>query len=200
MKSRSNPLARDRPRRYGRVAQAIHWATAVLVLAAFIYGPGGPESRVYASAGDFDRHLHETLGSCVLVLVVLRVAWRWMDVRPEPVPVARWMGMLARLVQALLYLLLFAVPMTAIAGAWLEGHPLSWLGGFQVAPPIAPSREIGMRLASIHGWLGDAILWTAGLHALAALYHQFVLRDRVLASMLPARAERLIAPDAGRER
>lgn len=193
MNSRSRPIAQERPRRYGRVAQLVHWTTAVLVLVAFIYGPGGSESRVYASSGDFDRHLHETLGSCVFALTVLRLAWRAIDRRPEPVPVARWMGLAAKAVQLLLYLLLFAVPMTAIAGAWLEGHPLAWLGGFEIAPPIAASHELGVALASIHGWLGDAILWTAGLHALAAIYHQVMLRDRVLASMLPESAERFIA-------
>ena len=32
--------------RYGTVTQALHWATAVLVVLAFIYGPGGSEQRV----------------------------------------------------------------------------------------------------------------------------------------------------------
>jgi len=45
-------------------------------------------------------------------------------------------------------------------------------------------------IASIHTWLGDAILWIAGVHAAAALYHHFVLRDRVLRSMLPGIADR----------
>src|SRR5947207_1071959 len=34
--------------RYSAVAQALHWVTAVLVLVAFIYGPGGSEQRVYS--------------------------------------------------------------------------------------------------------------------------------------------------------
>jgi len=185
MEPSTKPHAKTRPERYGRVAQLIHWATAVLVLTAFVYGPGGPEVRVYASSRDFDRHLHETLGAAVLALAVFRVLWRLVDRRPEPAPVARWMGRAAKAVQGSLYALLFAVPVTAIAGAWLEGHPLSWLGGIEIAPPFGPSHGAGATLAWLHGWLGDAILWTAGLHALAALYHQFVLRDRVLASMLP---------------
>ncbi|MGA8785710.1 MAG: cytochrome b, partial [Polaromonas sp.] len=32
---------------------------------------------------------------------------------------------------------------------------------------------------------GDAIVWLAGFHAAAALFHHFVLKDGVLASMLP---------------
>ncbi len=172
--------------RYGRVAQSLHWATAALVLAAFLYGPGGSEARVYAPARDFDRHLHETLGSAVFLLAVGRVAWRVFDRRPDPVPVARWTGLAASAVQLALYVLLFAVPLTAMSGAWLEGHPLAYLGGLSIGAPFAASHEIGSTLATIHGWLGDAILWTAGLHALAAIYHQLILKDGVLASMLPS--------------
>ena len=171
--------------RYGAVAQAFHWATAILVLIAFIYGPGGSEARVYAAARDADRQLHETLGMAVLMLVVLRLLWRLVDKRPDPAQVPRWMGASAKAVQALLFLLLFAVPVTAITGAWLEGHPVTLLAGIRIGPLLAESHTLGQEVASIHTWLGDAILWTAGLHAAAALYHHLVLRDGVLASMLP---------------
>ncbi|VTU22057.1 cytochrome b [Variovorax sp. PBL-E5] len=171
--------------RYGTVAQALHWATAILVLVAFIYGPGGSEQRVYAAAGDFDRRLHETLGLCVLTLAVLRVLWRMVDSRPELPQGPRWMGVVAKAVQGALYLLLFALPLTAIAGAWLEGHPLTFLPGLDVPSPLAVSHSAGATIAKIHTWLGDAILWLAGFHALAGIYHHIVLKDGVLASMLP---------------
>ncbi|VTU18154.1 hypothetical protein SRS16CHR_02175 [Variovorax sp. SRS16] len=171
--------------RYGAVAQAFHWATAILVLAAFIYGPGGSEQRVYSPAFDSGRRLHETLGFCVLVLAVLRVLWRLVDTHPNPPEVSRWMGIAAKAVQGGLYLLLFALPLTAIAGAWLEGHPLTFLAGLQIPSPLSASHNAGAKIANIHTWLGDAILWLAGLHALAGLYHHLVLRDGVLVSMLP---------------
>src|SRR4051812_13987293 len=96
------------PERYSGLAQGLHWATAILVLVAFLYGPGGSEARVYLPSRDFDRHLHETLGSAVFCLAVARVAWRWIARRPDPVPVNRWLGLAATLVQAALYVLLFA--------------------------------------------------------------------------------------------
>jgi cytochrome b561 len=172
--------------RYGAVAQAFHWVTAILVLVAFVYGPGGSEQRVYSVANDFDRRLHETLGLCVLVLSALRLAWRMMDRQPDPEPVPIWMGWAAKAVQSVLYILLFLVPLTAITGAWLEGHPLTWLGG-DVSPWLTASHDLGARVAKIHGWLGDVILWVAGFHAAAALYHHFVLKDGVLRSMAPGR-------------
>jgi len=171
--------------RYGPVAQAFHWVTAILVLVAFIYGPGGSEQRVYSPARDFDRQLHETLGMCVFVLVAMRVLWRTVDARPEPPQVPRWMGIASKAAQWGLYLLLFAVPLTAIAGAWLEGHPLTLLGGIEIPPLLGLSHDLGAQIATLHTWLGDAILWLAGFHAVAALYHHSVLKDGVLASMLP---------------
>ena len=171
--------------RYGRAAQAFHWVTAILVLAAFIYGPGGSEERVYSAARDADRTLHETLGLCVFVLAIARLAWRAVDTRPDPPHVPRWMGFASKAVQWALYALLVLLPLTAISGAWLEGHPLTLLGGIQVAPWLAKSHDLGASIATLHTWLGDTIMWLAGAHALAALYHHFFLKDGVLASMLP---------------
>ena len=170
---------------YGRGAQAFHWATAVLVLIAFIYGPGGNEERVYSAAKDFDRTLHETLGLCVFFLAIARLAGRAIDTRPDPPQVPRWMGLASKSVQALLYVLLFALPLTAISGAWLEGHALTLLGGVKVAPWLAENHDLGASIARLHTWLGDTIMWFAGAHALAALYHHFVRKDGVLLSMLP---------------
>ncbi len=171
--------------RYGSIAQFFHWATAILVLAAFIYGPGGSEQRVYSAAKDFDRHLHETLGICVFALVVMRVLWRAIDTRPIPPEVPLWMGLAAKAVQWGLYLLLFALPLTAITGAWLEGHPLTFFGGVSIAPLVGTSHALGAQIATIHTWLGDAILWLAGFHALAALYHHMIIKDDVLVTMIP---------------
>jgi cytochrome b561 len=170
--------------RYGGVAQALHWATAILVLVAFIYGPGGSEQRVYSAARDFDRQFHETLGLTVLTLVALRLLWRTIDTRPTP-ETASWMTIVARVTHGALYLLLFAVPLTAIAGAWLEGHPLTLLGWIEIPPALPLAHDSGALIARIHTWLGDTILWVAGFHALAALFHQFFIGDNVLVSMLP---------------
>jgi cytochrome b561 len=171
--------------RHSPVSQSLHWLTAVLVLVAFIYGPGGSEQRVYAASRDFDRQLHETLGICVLALSVLRVLWRLIDPAPEQPGLARWMQVMSKVFHVALYVLLFAVPLTAIAGAWLEGHPLTFLAGIQVQPLFAKDHATGVTIAEVHTWLGDTILWVAGFHALAGLFHHFVLKDGVLRSMLP---------------
>ncbi|MFM6993204.1 MAG: cytochrome b/b6 domain-containing protein, partial [Rhodoferax sp.] len=69
-----------------------------------------------------------------------------------------------------------------------EGHPLTLLGGVRVdhMPLIANSAIAKLAdWGDVHGLLGDAIMAIAGVHAAAAIYHHFVIKDGVLAAMLP---------------
>jgi cytochrome b561 len=171
--------------RYGDAAQVFHWLTLILVIAAYATSPGGPERRVFSASMDFSRQLHETLGMAVFVLVLLRLVWRAVDRTPE-LPVPRlWVERLARPMHLLLYVLLLTIPFTAVIGSWLEGHPLTLLGLAPIAPYLAQSHTLGETVLTLHTLLGNAILWAAGLHAAAAVFHHFWLRDEVLIAMLP---------------
>ena len=172
-------------RRHGGVTQLLHWATVLLVGIAYVLSPGGSESRVYSTASDGLRDWHESVGLLVFALVLLRLMWRLLRVEPEPVPMAAWMRASATAAHWALYALLLAIPLTAIAGAWLEAHPLTILGIGDVPPLLAPAHDLGALVADIHTILGNVIMWLAGFHAAAALFHHYVLRDDTLRSMLP---------------
>lgn len=178
------PAAVDR---YTIPAQVIHWITALLVIAAYIVNPGGSEQRIYAQANDFARSLHELLGISIFVLTLIRMSWRAFSPPPKSPEMPVWMEVGARLGHWTIYALLVLAPVTAILGAWFEGHPLTLLAVGNIQPWLPPSRSLGLWLADLHGWLGNALIWLAGLHALAALYHHFWRRDTILLSMLPGR-------------
>ena len=173
--------------RYSATVRLFHWLTALLVVVAYIVSIGGPEMGVYSTVNDFSRGSHELLGMSVFALTTARVCW-W-TIFPSPMSPAMpvWMEIGARLGQWALYALLVLVPVTAVVGAWLEGHPLTLLAVGNIQPWLAQSPQLGLALGDIHGWLGDALMWLAGLHATAALYHHFWRRDTVLLSMLPGR-------------
>ena len=176
----------DTRTRYSAMAQVFHWATAILVVIAFVYGPGGSEQRVYSAAKDFDRQLHETLGISVFAADARRASPGARSIRRRRSRrCRRGCGAPPRSSTVCSSLLLLVVPLTAVTGAWLEGHPLTFLAGLRIAPLLPEAHAAGAVIASIHTWLGDTILWVAGLHAAVALLHHFVLRDRVLRSMLP---------------
>ena len=176
--------------RYGAVAQAFHWTTVVLVVAAYLLGEGGPESRVYSATRASDLAWHETLGILVFVVVLVRLVWRLIDRVPEEPPMPVWMSLASRLVHWVLYAMLVAVPLTAIVGAWYEGYPVTFLGIGQIGPWLALSHDFGRTITELHTTLGSFIVWVAGAHAAAALFHHFVMRDRVLLAMLPGGSAR----------
>lgn len=182
------------PSRYGVVEQSLHWLTLALVGAAYLLSVGGSEARLYSGAIDPARRLHETVGVAVLGITLLRIVWRAFDNQPKAPPMPSWMALAGQLTHAALYLLLLAVPLTAIVGAWLEGHPLTLVGGADFGPWLAPGHALGATVTEVHTWVGNAILWLVGLHAGAALFHHFVLRDSVLVSMLPSSLSRSAPP------
>jgi cytochrome b561 len=171
--------------RYSGPARAFHWLTAILVLAAFIVGPGGREAQIYAPGSDAGRLLHETLGASVFIVVLLRLMWRLHEPPPRFHHLPAWMTAAAAIVHRTFYALLLLTPLTAVVGAWWEGHPVAFYGIGAIGPWIGERHAWGASIAEVHGFLGDAILWLAGAHAAAALYHHFVLRDEVLAAMVP---------------
>ncbi len=176
---------------YDVLSRAFHWVTAIVVTIAFILGPGG-FGRMMRQGVDPATHSdivwHETLGILIFVLTLLRLIWVAFRAEVPTVAMAGWMQMSAKLLHGLLWALLLALPVSAILALGSEAHPLTLLGGFRVDQmpwiansPIAKLADWG----DVHQFLGDAIMWLAGLHAAAAIFHHVILKDRVLSTMLP---------------
>lgn len=178
---------------YDPVSRVLHWLTAVIIVVAFTLGPGGFGRQMHEGldpATRWDIVWHESLGVSVFVLTLLRLVWVALRPTAPRFDLSPWMQRVARMVQGLLWLLMLLLPITALLALGSEGHPLTLLGGLRVDQmpliansPLADAADWG----DVHGFLGDAIVWLAGAHALAAIYHHVVLKDGVLKSMLPRR-------------
>lgn len=165
---------------YGTIAVAIHWLSAALVLGLLVSG--------FRAAGTIDPEakagllrIHAVVGATVLALTLARIAW-WIfaDRRPaESAGTPRLQGLAARAVHVLFYVVLVGMAASGIGMLVLSGAAAILFAG---APgPLPDFMEYPPRLA--HG-LGAFLLVALVLaHVAAAFYHQFVLRDRLLARM-----------------
>lgn len=176
---------------YDLFSQVFHWVTAILVFAAFVLGPehlGRLIKQGVDPATRIDIVWHETLGVSVLVLTVLRLIWVALRSGPPEHLMSPWMHITGKLVHAALWVLLLALPLTAFLALGSEGIPLTLLGGLRIEQiPLVKSSGISALTdwGDLHQLLGDTIVWLAGLHAGAAIYHHVVLKDGVLKAMLP---------------
>jgi cytochrome b561 len=169
---------------YDNVAIALHWATALLVVVQFAM------AKLWDSFDKPTRQgmesIHVSLGVLLTVVVLVRIAWRLIPGHQRPAIVSGWVKLASKGVHYLLYALLVAQAGIGIAWRWAQGHEVSFFGLFAITGPYGrldrPTRHIFHDLHENVAW---AIVVIAGLHAAAALYHHYALRDRVLARMLP---------------
>ena len=85
----------------------------------------------------------------------------------------------------LLYALLVTEAVLGFLSRWVGNEAMSFFG-LQIPPPFAGAgQKTAHQLQDVHNWVGWAIIVLAVGHALAALYHHYGLRDRVLERMLP---------------
>jgi len=171
--------------KYHPLTQIIHWLTALFVMIAFVLGPEDVD-ELDNPALDLGLQTHESLGLAVFGLTVIRIIWTLFSHRPIAVPMLASLRVISKVLQGSLYLLLIAVPLTAILGTWLEGDALSIVSHIIITSPLSTSENIGDFLLELHPVLANTLLILAGIHAAAALFHHFILKDLVLATMLPA--------------
>jgi cytochrome b561 len=128
---------------------------------------------------------HFMLGLSVLAFAVLRLIVRFTNPTPAIVPAPpKWQATIANLMHIALYGLMIGMP---IAG-WLilsgEGKIIPFFG-FELPALMAPNEALADQIAELHETFGKAGYFLIGLHALAGLYHHYVVKDNSLRRMLP---------------
>ena len=169
---------------YDGVAIALHWATAVLVFANFLLAQtwdwfAKPTKGLMEDA-------HMSFGVLLAGVIVARIIWRWLPGHQVTSIAAGWVRLASKGTHYVLYLLLIAEAGLGFAFRWGAGRPMAFFG--TGIPPLIGemARPLRRQLREFHEWIGWAIIVLALLHAAAALYHHYVLKDRVLRRMLPA--------------
>lgn len=174
------------PQRYGAVVQFLHWATALLVVIAWLLGTFG-DDLPRGAARNTGLFIHISAGLAVLMMVIVRMLWRLADTVPPPevTPLGAWLDRAGRLAHLVLYALLVAVPVVGIVSQFARGQPLPLFGLGQIASPWAADRAYAHSVTEVHELLANVLLAIAAVHAAAALAHHWLLRDRTLKRMLP---------------
>lgn len=168
---------------YSRLRISLHWITVFLVFATYL---------AINLHGVFDRYaidqwimtIHYNLGLTLWVVMMVRFIMYCFDresppIKPEP---PLWQQRLAKTIHFLLYGCFLCLPFLGILTVALRDEHWHFWG--MAMPVLTSDFYLSHLLKEIHEWVATVGYYLIGLHAFAALYHHFHLKDNTLIRML----------------
>ncbi|MGE0668481.1 MAG: cytochrome b [Sphingomonadales bacterium] len=174
--------------RYSAVAIGLHWLIAAAIVALVAMGmvmTGLPDTELALKFSLYQ--WHKSVGITVLLLSLVRLAWR-LTHRPPPLPAALrpWERAAARITHVGFYVLIVTIPLLGWAMVSASPYDIPTVLYGEIPWPHLPVAKAGFEaLRAGHVLLAFGAVGLLALHVAAALKHHFILKDDVLARMLP---------------
>ena len=158
-------------------SRLFHWVSAVLLLVTWImillYD--NLDSNLYIG-------LHKAFGVSLLFWMIARVINRIFTKAPAPLAMPKWQLIISQLSHFALYAILIAMPLAGVLMSVYGGRPIDIFGLFQIPVFVTPDRGLARFDNDVHtDIIWPMIIAFTVLHVGAALYHQFVKKDNVMA-------------------
>lgn len=180
----------SQPGRYGVLSIGLHWLMLLLLVAVYasmeLRGIFPKGSALYNGMKTW----HYMLGLSVFGLVWMRLAARLQAPAPPVSPaLPQWQLRFSQTMHVALYLLMIALPLLGWLVLSASGKPVPFFG-LELPALIAESKANAKLIKDVHETIATAGYFLVGLHAAAALFHHYVVRDDTLKRMLPFRTSR----------
>ncbi len=174
--------------RYHPLLVALHWLMALMISVSLVVG-----FLVLAETSNIDPgkiavlRVHMAVGMAILALMLLRFVVRMRSRRPPEATTGNAkLDRAAPLTHYGFYLVVVFVTLSGFTTAIVAGLPAIVFGGS--GEPLPPDFDVFLPKAA-HAFWAWVLLALIALHLLAALYHQFVRKDGLLARMSFGRRE-----------
>lgn len=173
----------DAVQNYNRPAQAIHWITALLVLALLSVG-FVMVSMDYSPLKLNVYMLHKSFGMIVFGLVLARIVWRFLKPPPPSLKThAKWEKGLSHFIHFLLYGGLIGMPLSGWMMSSAAEFPNSFFGLFEFPALMAKDEDLFRLTRSVHEITAIMLVGAVGLHFLGAAKHHIIDKDSTLRRM-----------------
>jgi cytochrome b561 len=172
-------------RQYTKTAKTLHWTIAILIFGLLGLGfymhslPISPAKLKYYS-------WHKWAGVTTFLLAVIRLLWRSGHAAPAlPASMPSAHRLAAHVGHFLLYVLMFAIPLSGWVMSSAKGFQTVWFGVLPLPNLVGRDRALGDLLLNVHLVLNITLIVVLLGHVAAALKHHFIDRDDILTRMLP---------------
>ena len=170
---------------YNRVAKLFHWVIVALLVMQVSIALVLP-SVLPATAEGSLAAWHLSVGSTILFIMVLRLAWRLTHTPPPPpADLSPSLQLLSRGTHWAFYAILIVLPVLGWITANAYGATVHLFGLIPLPALVASDKAFAEAVGQVHGAVATVLLALMALHIAGVLYHAFVKRDRVAQRMLP---------------
>ena len=170
-------------------AKFLHWLIALLILVQIALGVaavGWPLSPTKLNLFFW----HKSIGVTILLLVALRLLWRFTNPIPAlPAELPAWERRAAHASHFLLYVAMIGLPLSGWALSSASGVPFRIFGTIPLPDLIAPDKDAAEIAQQVHHAFIFFLVLLLVVHIGAALRHHYVKRNDVLRRMLPFQGE-----------
>ena len=176
---------RNSDQRWGGVSVILHWSMALTVVGLFALGLWMTSLSYYDPWYKQGPTLHKAIGVLLFVVLLVRMAWRWLDHTPAPLTshtVFERKG--AHAAHLALYAGLLAVMVSGYLISTADGRAVDVFGLFEVPATVSGLKKQEDIAGLVHLWLAVGLIGIAVLHAGAALKHHVLDKDATLLRML----------------
>jgi cytochrome b561 len=170
---------------YTPAARAFHWVSAALLLTMIPIGITMANAELGAAVEDPMYHLHRSIGAVVLTITVIRLIYRLRHPAPPlPADMPAMQRFAAHANHWALYALLIVQPIVGWIATSAYRAPILFFWLFELPPIWEEDRPFSEAMFVVHRSLGIFIAALITVHISAALYHHFIVKDRVLKRMV----------------
>lgn len=176
---------RNTSSRFGVISIGMHWLIAVAVFGLFALGYWMVDLSYYDDWYRTAPHIHRSIGILLLIVMVLRLTWRFINPAPRPLPNhSRFEVFAAHSAHLLLYVLIFVAMISGYLISTADGSSISVFDWFEVPSVTGQIKGMEDTAGLVHYWTTWVLVVLALVHGLAAIKHHVIDRDDTLRRML----------------
>jgi cytochrome b561 len=174
---------RDSKQKFSTATVGLHWLVAIVIFGLWPLGFYMARTRTYSLWP-----LHQSTGTVLLVVILIRLAWRFQNGWPQPVSVySRMEQVLARTVHWTLVVSLLVMPLTGLISGYAGGYDIVAADAIHKLKVNPRSEALHDFLQVVHIYVSRILAAAVLLHVAGALKHHLVDKDGTLRRMLGAR-------------
>lgn len=175
---------------YGLIAIALHWLVAVWLIGLFALGLYIVDLGYYDDWYRTGPMWHKAMGILLGLVMIARFIWRVVNAKPE-IKGSEAVKKAAEWVHGLLYFWVAAVIVSGYLISTADGRAIDVFGWFEVPATITGITNQEDIAGVVHWYLALGLMVLAGMHALAAIKHQFIDKDGTLSKMFKVSHEQV---------